>query len=239
MDAASPNPIASTITKADEALITDWLEGSAPLTELCTRHNISLVALAIWSRRPDIVALMDSLREMHESRIKRQVALAAADALETLHKIAATPEPSLAQEISRRAAASILRLDAKLTPRSRQPRDRNDRHDRHDTRDTRDTHDERDTHNTPPTSLDGTTPVTPPAQPEANQPSHPTRALAPTQQPARIPRHQPQLQPAAKLHPARPDTISTPVSPCNLDSPTTPAASPPKPPSRGRRPPRN
>jgi len=230
MDAASPNPIASTITKADEALITDWLEGSAPLTELCTRHNISLVALAIWSRRPDIVALMDSLREMHESRIKRQVALAATNAIETLHKIAATPEPSLAQEISRRAAASILRLDAKLTPRSRQPRDRRDQRDRRD---------ERPTHSTPPTSLDGTTPVTPPAQPEANQPSHPTRAPAPSQQPARIPRHQPQLQPAAKLHPARPDSVSTPVSPSNLDSPTTPAASPPKPPSRGRRPPRN
>jgi hypothetical protein len=227
MDAATPNPIASTITKADEALITDWLEGSAPLTELCTRHNISLMALAIWSRRPDIVALMDSLREMHEARIKSQVAMAATNAIETLHKIAATPEPSLAQEISRRAAASILRLDAKLTPRSRQPRDR------HDTRA------ERPTHNTPPTSLDGTTPATPPAPPEANQPPHPTRAPAPSQQPARIPRHQPQLQPAAKLHPARPDSVSSPVSPSNLDSPTTPAASPPKPPSRGRRPPRN
>ncbi len=227
MDAASPNPIASTITKADEALITDWLEGSAPLTELCTRHNISLMALAIWSRRPDIVALMDSLREMHESRIKSQVALAAADAIETLHKIAATPEPSLAQEISRRAAASILRLDAKLTPRSRQRRGQHE------------SGDGRDTHNTPPTGLDGTNPVTPPAPPEANQPPYPTRAPVMSQQPTRIPRHQPQLQPAAKLHPARPDTISTPVSPCNLDSPITPAASPPKPPSRGRRPPRN
>jgi hypothetical protein len=29
------------------------------------------------------------------------------------------------------------------------------------------------------------------------------------------------------------------VSPCNHDSPIIPAASPPKPPSRGRRPPRN
>ncbi len=236
MDAATPNAIASTITAADEALITDWLEGSVPLTELCTRHNISLMALAIWSTRPDIVALMDSLREMHEARIKSQVALAAADALETLHKIAATPEPSLAQEISRRAAASILRLDAKLTPRSREPRARHDTHDTHDTRATRD---QRPTHNTPPTSLDGTNPVTPPAPLEASQSSHPTRALVPTQQPTRTPRHQPQLQPAAKLHPARPDSVSSPVSPSNLDSPTTPAASPPKPPNRGRRPPRN
>lgn len=229
MEAAPPNtpqpqatPITTraNITSADEALLTDWLDGSTPLTDLCKRHNITLLELAAWSRRPDIAELIQTLRTMHEARIKSQVAIAADDALKALLKIALTNEPSPNQEIARRAAASILRLDATLTqPRRALP-------------DTNSTH-HTPTSNTPAPTSRRTTPATP------DQSAHQTLTPAHSTNPTRRP--QTALSRQTKLHAANRPTATNPanlidsidsIDSINSISPST------KPPRQVRRPPR-
>jgi hypothetical protein len=100
----------ATLSEADLALLTDWLESDHPLPELARRHGLSLLALAQWATRPDIAAALQALRSLHESRARLKATAAAPDAVETLSAIVATGNPTNAQEIVRRAAAGILRL---------------------------------------------------------------------------------------------------------------------------------
>ncbi len=100
----------ATLSEADLALLTDWLESDHPLPELARRHGLSLLALAKWATRPDIAAALQALRSLHESRARLKATAAAPDAVETLSAIVATGNPTNAQEIVRRAAAGILRL---------------------------------------------------------------------------------------------------------------------------------
>ena len=98
------------LADSDQALLADWFESSESLTEITSRHGVSLLALAQWATRPDIAAMIQTLRHLHETRAQLQATIAAKEAIATLHAIAATDRPTNAQEIARRAAAGILKI---------------------------------------------------------------------------------------------------------------------------------
>ena len=98
------------LADSDQALLADWFESSESLTEIAARHGVSLLALAQWATRPDIAAMIQTLRHLHETRAQLQATIAAKEAIATLHAIAATDRPTNAQEIARRAAAGILKI---------------------------------------------------------------------------------------------------------------------------------
>lgn len=98
------------LADSNQALLADWFESSESLTEITARHGVSLLALAQWATRPDIAAMIQTLRHLHETRAQHQATVAAKEAIATLHAIAATDRPTNAQEIARRAAAGILKI---------------------------------------------------------------------------------------------------------------------------------
>ena len=105
-----PDPDSIKISSADQALIFDWFAGNDPITEIARTHNLSILELSRWAKRPDIAKILQTLKDLHDDRFKLKASVSAYDALTTLHFISATESPSSAQEISRRAAAKIISL---------------------------------------------------------------------------------------------------------------------------------
>jgi len=110
--------MSASLSDRDREILSAWMHGPTSASEIAAEVGLDVLDLTAWSARPDIAAILDSIRTFNTQRAQALVLASASAALARLVHIV---EHSDDEQSARRAATAILRLQYRSQPGRGQP----------------------------------------------------------------------------------------------------------------------